>query len=335
MEYESTQINLCNYIIKYLQMVDSQQPLLTPFKLGDLELPNRIVMAALVRCRGDKATSSPSELYPEYYSSRASTGLIITECSPVSQIGNAYPGTAGIYSEEQTQAWKKTVDAVHEKGGRIFIQLIHGGRVVPNEALSEGAIPIAPSPITKPGSYNIVFKTPVNFTQPKEATVEDIKELLGQYKQAALNAKAAGFDGIEIHAANGYLIEQFLKDATNKRTDDYGGSVENRVRFLSEVIDAVTEVYEAGRVGVKVSPQNTFNEISTSDPLELLAEIIKVVNQKNIGFIEISEEFGKNKAEASQEFWSKHEAKSLRAYFKGQIKIPVVANYGIDQSQGN
>ncbi len=231
--------------------------LLTPFKVGDLELPNRVVMAALTRQRADIDSQIPNELHVEYYSARASAGIILTECSSVSPEGNAFPGAASIYNDEQTAGWKKVVDAVHEKGGRIYHQIWHGGRAVhPNhvnglQTYGPSAIAIPTTVHTKNGREDHVA--------PKAATKEDIQRLVADFRRGAENVKKAGFDGIELHGAHGYIVDQFLKESSNQRDDEYGGSFENRARFLFEVLDQILEVFPPERTGIKLSPLSDYN----------------------------------------------------------------------------
>ena len=231
--------------------------LLTSFKLGDLELPNRVVMAALTRQRADYESQIPNDLHVEYYSARASAGFILTECSSVSPEGNCFPGAASIFNDEQTAGWKNVVDAVHAKGGRIFHQIWHGGRAShPNhvgglETYGPSAIAITSTVHTKNGREQHVA--------PKAATKEDIQRLVADFRKGAENVKKAGFDGIELHGAHGYIVDQFLQETSNQRDDEYGGSFENRARFLFEVLDQILEVFPPERVGIKLSPICQYN----------------------------------------------------------------------------
>jgi len=236
--------------------------LFSPLQLGSVEIPNRIVMAPLTRNRADEH-NAPQQLNVEYYTQRASAGLIITEASQVSPQGVGYPATPGIYGPKQVSGWRAVTDAVHDKGGHIFLQLWHVGRISHPSMQPNGELPIAPSAI-KPAGECITYEGPQAFVEPRALKTDEIPGVIDQYRVAAKNAKAAGFDGVEIHAANGYLLDQFLRDGTNHRQDNYGGSLENRTRLLTEVIGAVLDEWEPGRVGVRVSPENSFNDIRDS-----------------------------------------------------------------------
>lgn len=237
-------------------------PLFIPVGLGDLELPNRFVMAPLTRCRA--INHQPNTLMAEYYSQRASAGLLITECTMVTEKTSAFGNDPGIYSAEQIAGWKKTTEAVHNAGGRIFMQIWHAGRAA-HPLLNDGQECVAPSAI----AIDDEVHTPQGkkpYTVPRALTKSEITDLVEDFRQGAANAIAAGFDGVEIHAANGYLIDQFLRDSANQRTDEYGGSLVNRARFLTEVLEAVSAEIGSHRVGVRLSPLNSFNSMKDSDP---------------------------------------------------------------------
>jgi len=238
--------------------------LLSPVKLGRYELPNRIVMAPLTRNRAGVG-NVPTPVNAEYYAQRASAGLIITEASQVSPQGMGNPQTPGIYSKEQVEGWRLVTDAVHERGGRIFLQLWHVGRISHPSLQTDGALPVAPSAIAPEGNA-ATYEGEQPFVTPRALETEEIPGIIEQYRQGAQNALAAGFDGVEIHSANGYLLDQFLHDGSNQRTDQYGGSIENRARLLMEVTEAVTSVWGADRVGVRLSPSSTFNSMYDSNP---------------------------------------------------------------------
>lgn len=238
--------------------------LFTPVGLGPYTLPNRLVMAPMTRNRAG-ADDVPQHINAEYYAQRASAGLIITEASQVSPQGKGYPGTPGIYSAAQVRGWKLVTDAVHHEGGRIFIQLWHVGRISHPKLQPAGEVPVAPSPI-KPAGQTFTGAGMEDFVTPRELQTGEIAGIVDDYRKAALNARAAGFDGVEIHAANGYLIDQFLRDGTNRRKDRYGGSVENRARLLLEVTEAVVNALGADRVAVRLSPVSAFNDMRDSDP---------------------------------------------------------------------
>lgn len=238
--------------------------LLAPFQLGPMRLANRVVMAPMTRNRAN-ADDAPHALNALYYAQRASAGLIVTEGTQISPQGKGYPGTAGIHSAAQIAGWKLVTEAVHAKGGRIFAQLWHVGRITHAALLPPGVTPVAPSAIAPNGAVN-VGSGKVPYATPHALTTDEIRGIVQDYAQAARNALAAGFDGVEIHAANGYLIDQFLRDGTNRRTDAYSGTLDNRARFLLEVAEATRAVWGPGRVGVRLSPVNAFNDIADSDP---------------------------------------------------------------------
>lgn len=244
-------------------------PLLEPFSLGDLDLPNRAVMAPLTRNRAGEG-NAPVALNAEYYRQRASAGFIISEGAQVAPKGQGYPHTPGIHSEAQVEGWKKVTEAVHEAGGRLFLQLWHVGRIS-HTSYHGGEKPVAPSAIRAAGEGFSAGGEEVPFSAPRALDTEEVPAVAEQYRHAAENAKRAGFDGVEIHAANGYLIDQFLRSGTNHRTDRYGGSLEGRTRFLLEVAEAVAGVWGAGRVGVRFSPLGSFNDMRDDDPAETFA----------------------------------------------------------------
>lgn len=240
-------------------------------------------MAAISRTRADPVTGVPTELMAEYYGQRAGFGAIITESAIISPVSLRGPGAPSIYSKEHVEGWKIVTQRVHSKEGKIFAQLSHNGRATIPEFIN-GATPIGPSPIAIRGTHKFTKQPhPV----PKEMTEDDIKEVIQQFKQGAINAKEAGFDGVEINGANGFLVDQFLKDSTNQRKDKYGGSLENRMRFCLEIIDAVIEVFGSERVGIKLSPTGRFNDIYDSNPLDLLKHLLKELEKRKIGFVEI------------------------------------------------
>lgn len=264
------------------------EKLFTPLTIGTLTLPNRIVMAPLTRNRATPDGDVPTPLIAEYYAQRASAGLIISEGTQISPEGKGYIQTPGIYSPEQVAGWKTVTDAVRAKGGRIFAQLWHVGRVSHTSLQPNGAPPVAPSAIT---AATQVF-TPTGFADvspPRALETSEIPRLVADYRKAAENAKAAGFDGVELHSANGYLIDQFLRDGTNKRTDAYGGSVENRTRLLAEVLATLTSVFPADRVGVRFSPFSAFGDISDSDPMTTFSAAIERANAAGIGYVHLIE----------------------------------------------
>jgi N-ethylmaleimide reductase len=268
--------------------MSGKEIMFTPVKLGSIQLKNRLVMAPLTRMRAI-AGDVPNPLAKTYYAQRASAGLIITEATQISPLGMGYPATPGIYSPEQTAAWKEIVDAVHAKGGAIVAQLWHVGRISHSSLHPEQGVPEAPSAIAATGqTYGADWKLH-DYETPKAMTLDDIARLLKEYEAAAKNAKAAGFDGIEIHSANGYLLDQFLQDKTNQRNDQYGGSIENRLRLLGEVIDAVGKVFPSDKVGVRLSPYGTFNDMADSDPVALFTAAINKLNAYNLAYVHMIE----------------------------------------------
>lgn len=261
--------------------------LLSKYTLGDMELSNRMVMAPLTRNRASEG-GIPTDLNVEYYQQRASAGLIITEASQISADGVGYPGTPGIYNDQQVAGWRKITDAVHEKGGRIFVQLWFCGRISHPSLLPDEQQPVAPSAI-KPEGEAVTAEGMQAFVKPRALETNEISTLVAKYRHAAEQAKLAGFDGIEVHAANGYLIDQFLRDGSNIRTDIYGGNAENRIRFLNEVLDAVCDVWPSNRVGVRLSPENSFNSISDSNPLEHFSYFIAELSKLNLSYLHVLE----------------------------------------------
>ena len=268
--------------------MSGKEIMFTPVKLGAIELSNRLVMAPLTRMRAiDRDVPNP--LAKTYYSQRAGAGLIISEATQISSLGKGYPATPGIYSAEQTAAWKEIVDAVHAKGGKMVAQLWHVGRISHSSLHPEQGLPEAPSAIAPMGqTYGADWKLH-DYETPKAMSLEDIKRLLNEFKVAAQNAKLAGFDGVEIHSANGYLLDQFLQDKTNQRNDQYGGSIENRLRLLGDVIESVSEVFSSDRIGVRLSPYGSFNDIGDSDPVELFNAAIKKLNTYHLAYLHMIE----------------------------------------------
>lgn len=256
--------------------------LFTPIKLGSIELKNRIIMAPLTRCRS-AAGRVPTDLMAEYYRQRATTGLIISEATSVSPMGVGYPDTPGIWSDEQIEGWKKVTKAVHAEGGKIILQLWHVGRLS-DPIFLNGLQPVSASAIAADGHPSHV--RPVKpYNVPKALTIDEIKATVEDYRTGAANAKLAGFDGVEIHGANGYLIDQFLQDNSNIRTDEYGGSLENRARFLLEVTKAVIDVWGADKVGMHLAPRCDAQSMGDSNPLATFTYVVKELKKLNIAFI--------------------------------------------------
>jgi N-ethylmaleimide reductase len=242
----------------------------SPLKLGALTVPNRIFMAPLTRCRAIGGDHIPNALMAEYYAQRASAGLIIAEATMAIERNSAFWMEPGIYSPAQVAGWKQTTDAVHAGGGRIFLQIWHGGRAC-HPLLNQGAQPVAPSPIAISGDEVMTPDGKKPYVLPRELRDDELPNIVAGFKKAAKNAKAAGFDGVEVHGANGYLLDQFLRTGSNKRQGPYGGSVENRSRLMFEVIEAVSSVWGSDRVGLRISPLNSYNDMIDGDPIGLAA----------------------------------------------------------------
>ncbi len=258
--------------------------LFNPLQTGSVSLANRILMAPLTRARAD-AGHMPNALMAEYYSQRATAGLIVTECTMVAENTSAFYAEPGIYNAEQIAAWKVVTDAVHAKGGKIFMQIWHAGRAaVP--AFNNGVENVGPSAI----AIDSEVHTPngkIPNAVPRELRLDEIPALVEAYAQGAKNAIAAGFDGVEVHGANGYLIDQFLRDSANKRTDSYGGSIENRARFLFEVLTAVSAAIGSDKVGLRLSPINSYNSMKDSDPLALISYLTTRLNEFNLAYLHV------------------------------------------------
>ncbi|WP_407178926.1 alkene reductase [Bradyrhizobium sp. STM 3562] len=262
--------------------------LFEPYKLGPITLPNRLVMAPLTRNRAVPPGMMPGPLAAEYYGQRASTGLLITEASQVSQQGQGYQDTPGIYSKEQVAGWRKVTDRVHELGGRIFIQLWHVGRISHTSLQPGGGKPVAPSAI-RAKTKTFVGGSFADVSEPRALELSEIPGIIDDFKRAAANAREAGFDGVEIHGANGYLLDQFAKDGANKRTDAYGGGIENRARLMLEVSKVVSAEIGAERTGIRISPVTPANDISDSNPQPLFDYIVDQLNALKLVYIHVIE----------------------------------------------
>ncbi|MHA6492690.1 alkene reductase [Pseudomonas borbori] len=256
--------------------------LFDPIQIGDLHLNNRIIMAPLTRCRADEGRV-PNALMAEYYVQRASAGLIISEATSVTPMGVGYPNTPGIWSAEQVRGWSNITKAVHAAGGKIVLQLWHVGRISDPSFLN-GAAPEAPSAIAAKGHVSLL-RPLRDYPVPRALETEEVADIVEAYRQGAENAKAAGFDGVEIHGANGYLLDQFLQDSTNKRTDRYGGSLENRARLMLEVTDAVVSVWGAGRVGMHLAPRADAHDMGDSNRAETFTYVASELGKRGIAFI--------------------------------------------------
>lgn len=299
--------------------------LFTPIKLGRTELRNRIVMAPLTRNRAAMPGNVPQDINVIYYAQRASAGLIITEATPISEMAHGYPATPGIYSVEQVAGWKRVVDAVHARGGKIYLQLWHVGRISHPSLLPGNVLPVAPSAI-RPAGQAFTYTGLKDFVTPRALETDEIPALIDDYRRAAENAKTAGFDGVEVHSANGYLIDQFLRDGSNHRTDQYGGSIANRVRLLIEVVAAVSKVWGAEQVGVRISPINPFNDMRDSYPQALFNHVAESLNLFKLAYLHVME-VGIGATEALPVF----DFAELRRFYHGNY----LANGGYDKSRAN
>ncbi|MBB3004888.1 alkene reductase [Paraburkholderia tropica] len=266
--------------------------LFDPIQIGDLTLPNRIIMAPLTRARANDVRL-PNALMAKYYAERASAGLIISEATSVTPQGVGYAETPGIWSQEQVEGWKIVTEAVHAAGGRIFLQLWHVGRIS-DPMFLDGALPVAPSAIAAQGNVSLV-RPPRPFVTPRALGIDEIPGVVAAFRQGAINAKAAGFDGVEIHGANGYLLDQFLQDSTNQRTDAYGGSIENRARLLLEVTDACIEIWGADRVGMHIAPRGDAHTMGDSDPAATFGYVARELGKRKLAFLFARESLGENR----------------------------------------
>ena len=263
--------------------------LFDPLPLGPLTLENRIVMAPLTRSRAG-AGRVPNALMAEYYAQRAGAGLILSEATSVTPMGVGYADTPGIWNDEQVEGWKLVTKAVHDAGGRIFLQLWHVGRIS-DPIFLDGELPVAPSAIRPAGTVSLV-RPQKEYVTPRALDTDEIPGIVAAYRKGAENARRAGFDGVEIHGANGYLIDQFLQDSTNRRTDQYGGPIENRVRFLNEIADAVIGVWGADRVGLHLAPRGDSHDIGDSDPRALFTHVAGQMRDRGLAFICLREHPG-------------------------------------------
>ena len=284
-------------------------------KVGALTLPNRIVMAPLTRSRAG-AERIPNEMMREYYVQRSHAGLILSEATAVSPMGVGYADTPGIWSDAQVEGWKNVTEGVHAAGGRIFLQLWHVGRISDPSFLN-GELPLAPSAV-QPAGHVSLLRPHRPFVTPRALETHEVKEVVEQFRKGAENAKRAGFDGVEIHGANGYLPDQFLQSKTNQRTDEYGGSVENRARFMLEIADAAIGVWGADRVGVHLAPRGDSHDIGDANPKETFGYLVRELGKRGIAFIFLREKQGDG---------------YLTPYLKEQFGGIVIANEGLDVSK--
>jgi N-ethylmaleimide reductase len=297
--------------------------LFTPLTLGSLTLPNRIVMAPLTRCRAD-VDHVPTDLMVDYYSQRASAGLIIAEATMAMEGNSAFGGREpGIYSAAQVTAWKKVTDAVHAKNGRMFLQIWHGGRAC-HPYFNRGAQPVAPSAMAITGDETHTPEGKKPYVTPRELRDDEIPGIIEGFRKAATNAKAAGFDGVEVHGANGYLLDEFLRDGSNRRSGPYGGSLPNRAKLLLEVTDAVIGVWGADRVGARLSPLNSYNDMRDSDPVGLTSYVAAQLSQRKLAYLHMmrGDFFGVQQGDVIS---------PARAAFTGNL----IGNMGYQASEAN
>lgn len=266
-------------------------PLFEPLVIGNIELGHRVVMAPLTRMRSRQPGDVPQPMNALYYEQRASAGgLIITEATDICEQARGYPGVPGIYSDEQIAGWRAVTGAVHAKGGKIILQIWHTGRISHPSMQPGGAVPVAPSAVLPEGLTHIDSAgATAELVVPKALHRDEIAGVVSTFRRAVMNARAAGFDGVEIHSANGYLIDQFLQDASNLRTDDYGGSIANRARFLLEIVDAAVAEWAPGNIGVRLSPWGTFNGMADSDPASLYAHLGAELGKRDLAYIHVVE----------------------------------------------
>ncbi len=288
--------------------------LFSPINLGPLALPNRIFMAPLTRCRASEG-HVPNELNAEYYAQRSTAGLIITEATSVSPSGYGYPSTPGIHTEAQVEGWKKITQAVHAMGGHLYLQLWHVGRISHPAYQKDGALPVAPSAIRPKGQVftGIAME---EYVTPRALETAEIPGIIAEYEHGARLAKEAGFDGVEIHNANGYLLDQFLRDGTNRRSDQYGGSVQNRARLTLEVTEAVTGIWGSDRVGIRFSPAGVFNDMHDSNPLGTFGHVLRELNDFGLAYAHITQVTAQDIAHGAAEGVGPRE---LRAAWNGKI----------------
>ncbi len=263
--------------------------LFTPMPLGLITLSNRVLMAPMTRNRA-APNGTPHSSTVEYYCQRASAGLIISEATQINAMGRGYINTPGIHTQQHIDAWKRVTESVHKQGGKIFLQLFHGGRISHTSLLPEGQSPVAPSAI-RANAQTFTENGLTDVSAPQELTLAEIEQVIEDHRNAASNAKQAGFDGVEIHAANGYLIDQFLQDNTNNRQDAYGGSADNRSRLLLQITEAIADIWSASCVGVRLSPTGTFNDMGDSNRIDTFGTAIEKLDSLNLAYLHIVEQF--------------------------------------------
>jgi N-ethylmaleimide reductase len=294
------------------------------FTLGPHQLKNRTVMAPMTRNRAEPG-NVPGSLIALHYRQRASAGLIITEGSQVTPEGQGYPDTPGIHTQDQIDGWRRVTRAVHEEGGHIFLQLWHVGRISHSLYQPNRALPVAPSPIAARGQV-FTREGMKSYEVPRALATEEVAEVVARYREGAKNALTAGFDGVEVHGANGYLIDQFLQDGSNRRTDRYGGEVENRTRFLVEVVQAVIEVWGPDRVGVRLSPNGSMNDMSDTNPAETFGHAVRALDALGVGYLHLRTGTAADVRHGRVPV----PIATFRALFRG----PLILNDGFDRERG-
>ncbi len=302
-----------------------KQPLLTPVKLGDYALKNRVVMAPMTRDRADNPAFAPTELHAEYYAQRAGAGLIVTEGSQISPQGMGYVNTPGIYSKEQVAGWKKVTDAVHARSGHIFLQLWHVG-AVSHPDFHGGALPVSASAYNPKTKAYVPAGVQKDTVAARELSTAEVRQVVQDFAQGAKNSMQAGFDGVEIHGANGYLIQQFLRDSSNQRTDEYGGSIENRARFLFGVVEAVLKVAGAGKTGIRLSPSNAWNSPLDSENVALYDYVIGKLSDYGLAYLHLRDTAGQTPPGAVADVTGHY-----RSIYRGTL----ITNTGYDREKGN
>jgi N-ethylmaleimide reductase len=314
-----------NRVFREIHAAMSSLDIFSPFALGPLPLPNRVVMAPMTRNRAGPG-NAPGALNATYYAQRASAGLIISEATQISPQGLGYPGTPGIHSAEQIAGWKSVTDAVHAAGGRMFLQLWHVGRISHPSLQPDGALPVAPSAIA-PAGQAMTLDGMKPFVTPRALDSEEIAGIIEDYRRAARNARNAGFDGVELHGANGYLIDQFLRDGSNRRADRYGGTAQNRARFLIEVMEAIVGEWDARRVGVRLSPTNPFNDMVDSNPAATFAAVVGELNRFGLAYLHVVEP-------AASDPLPDGEVPDIR-FFRNRWRGALIGNKGYDLARAN
>ena len=298
--------------------------LFTPMNLRGLELPNRIWMSAMTRTRA-QLDGVPSALMAEYYAQRADAGLIVTECTAVSKQARGVVGGPGIWNERQIAGWRLVTDAVHAAGGRIYCQLWHAGRVSHPDVL-DGELPVAPSALPAQGKFKFPDRQ-VDFPVPRELAAEEIPSIIADFARATRNARDAGFDGVELHAANGYLHDQFLQDVTNRRDDAWGGTVEKRARFILETVDAMASAWTMDRIGVRLGPSIYLYGMGDSNPLSTFGHVVGELDRRRVGCVTLLEPNTKDLERGVQ-------IENVAETFRPMLSVPLIANTGFDKKNG-